>query len=175
MYEKNVISTKCATLCLASKDLWPRNSIRLSLIRIISDPRIRTLVRTRERHQTTRARAPATRNLELMTSRVELSTGVAVSRVKCDNLVANEVISRLDTFRDGVFGDTTGFHERSSSPCVGCALAAFFFDFEPHGVGFGHVVVAACRGTLSHVRDNGLEESQEQFGKLRRESCVTPT
>ena len=71
--------------------------------------------------------------------------------------MANEVVTGLDAFRNGVGGDAAGFHKGGIAPCVGCTRAAFFFDLEPHGIAFQHVIVAAYGGTLCHVGDNRLE------------------
>jgi len=64
---------------LASKHCWPRNRIRRGLVRIISDPRIRTFIRTRKRNLRTgsSARARAV-HADLDARWIELRAGIAV-------------------------------------------------------------------------------------------------
>jgi hypothetical protein len=147
---------------LASKYLRTRNSVRLSFVGVICNAGICGLVRARERHQSSRTLRSTSRDLDLMTARVELRTRVAVGGVQGDDLMTDEVVTGLQAFRDGVGGDSTSLHERRVAPRVRCSLASFLFDFEPHGVAVGHVIVAACGGACRHVRYNGLRACQRE-------------
>jgi hypothetical protein len=125
---------------LAFKHTRSGYSVRLRLVRIIRNPSIRTLVRAGEPDETRGCSGPAAGDLELVTAGVELRAGVRVRRVQGDDLVAHEVVPRLQAGGDRVGSDGGGFHERRRAPGVGSAGAAFFFDFEPDGTVGGNSV-----------------------------------
>jgi hypothetical protein len=145
MYQNNIYnedSTSSHPLCsrnshtrphrfyshLASEHLRPGHSISLRLISIIGDPSICALIRSREPDQTGWDLRSTPRNLQLMASRVELRARVCISRVQCDDLVADEVVAGCDASGDCVFDRRPGFHGWSVAPDVGGTDAAFFFD-----------------------------------------------
>ena len=68
-----------------------------------------------------------------MAAGVELGTGVGVSRVQRDDLVADEVVAGGNALGHGVGDDTAGLHKGSGAPLVGGAFAAVLLDLEPDG------------------------------------------
>ena len=118
---------------LTSKHLRPRHRIRRRIISIIPHTSISLLVRPGKRDQPGRRCRPRPSDLQLMAPGVELSSRVRTRRVQGDNLVAHEVVPRLEARGNGVSGCAAGRHELRGAPGGGCAGAALFFDFEPHG------------------------------------------
>jgi hypothetical protein len=142
-----------------------------TFIRIHRNSRITRLVRSREAHQPTRHRAPASSDLELMTPGIELRTWIRVRRVQRDDLVAHEVVSRRNALGHRVRDDAAGFHQGRGAPDVRRALAAVFLDFKPNGPGsvshmyevsyvrprvllcLGHPFITPSVRALGHVRN----------------------
>lgn len=119
---------------LASKHLRSRNRIRLRLVRVIRNPRVAPLVRSRKRNQPTRWHCrPRARDLQLVAPRVELRTRIRIRSVQRNDLMAHEIVSRLQARRHRVRSHAASFHELRSAPYIGRSGAAFFLDLEPHG------------------------------------------
>lgn len=74
----------------------------LTFVSIVRDTRVTALVGTRECNEVARGGRATAGNLKLMASRVELCAWVSICRVQGDDLVANEVVARLEAGGDGV-------------------------------------------------------------------------
>lgn len=75
---------------------------KLTLVGVVGNTRITGSVGAGESNQAGRSSAATSSDLELMASRVELSSGVAKRRVEGNELVADQVVAGLDTCWDGV-------------------------------------------------------------------------
>ena len=83
----------------------------LTLIGIISNPRISALVRARERRQGAWYRGSRARDIKLVAAGVELSARVGIGSVQCDDLVANQVKALLQARGNRVGVRGRGFHQ----------------------------------------------------------------
>lgn len=63
----------------------------------------------------------------------KLTTTLGAGRVKSNNLVADQVGTRLDTLGDGVGDVATSGHESGGTPGVRGTITAVFLDLEPNG------------------------------------------
>lgn len=89
--------------------------VQYTLVGIIGDTGIGRLVRAGDSNQRSCSLGAGTGDLQLMASRVELGTGVRVGSVQSDDLVADEVVARLQAGRDRVLIARVGNHEGSLS------------------------------------------------------------
>lgn len=102
-----------STLLIFSKWKGKKEKIeKLTLVSIISNPRISTLVRPRETDQSRARRLGSrARNLQLMASRVKLSTRIRVGAVQRNDLMPDQIGTGLEAGRDGVLVVGGGGHE----------------------------------------------------------------
>ena len=101
-----------------------------TLIYVISNPQITTLVRPRKCHKTTQHRAPDSSNLQPMTTKIELSSWIGRRRIMRNNLMPHKVITGFQVTGDGVLNTgVTIDHEWRIAPSISRPGATGFSDF----------------------------------------------
>lgn len=88
---------------LALKYFWSGNSVRRLPIDAEHDTRVLTSICSREADEATCwLCGTLTTDTQLMTTRVKLRATFTVCTVECNNLVAHEIVARLETRRNSV-------------------------------------------------------------------------
>ena len=129
---RNGVSCSCITVSQQAQILHC-NTSKHTFVSIISDTGIRGLVSTREANKTGRRGASTTANLQLMTTRIELSTRVLVCGVQREELVADEVVAAADALGDGVLDGSTRLSEGGGSPHFRGAFTTLLLNLKPNG------------------------------------------
>lgn len=143
---------------LAREDVGARRCVSRGLVRIICNAGISSCISTRESNQITWDGGSRARDLQLMASWVELRSGVGVSGVQCNDLVADEVVTGLEAGWDRVLiSSVASCHQPRVTPDVARAVTAILGDLEPNSIIAWHVVGAASAGASSHVSDGGTD------------------
>jgi hypothetical protein len=151
MYNEATPKAGALKQCLASKLLGSRDSVGLSLVGIVGDTSIGRLVRAREADKTRRLGAATTRDLELMATGVELSTGVLVRGMQRKDLVTDEVVAGGNALGDGVLDTTASLLDGVGTPHVGGTGATLFLNLEPDSTGLA-VSISRMQRARSYVR-----------------------
>lgn len=88
-----------------------RDIVQHTLVGIVGDTWISRLVRAGDGNQRSRSLGAGTSDLQLMASGVELGARVRVGGVQSNDLVADEVVTRLQAGRDRVLVARVGNHK----------------------------------------------------------------